>query len=582
VDQRLVIPAVAGAALVAGELAVILTSTSQHAELRVVGHPEARVFVLLIGWSFVGSGLVAWHRPRTIRFGALMLAVGFAWFAAALTASNSPVLFSIGLVIAPLWIGIFLHALLSFPTGRLESPTTRLIVAVYYFDVTVVQLAWVMFADVQRSPDCASCPQNVFLVSVRPAVASAILIVEQPILGVLSLLGALVLLVQRWRRATIPLRRALAPVLVSGGVCLLVLLLTILLEPFSFGAGRLVGWLGGLAFTAVPLAFLAGLLRQRLARSAVGNLVVELSETAAPPDLREALSRALRDPSLRIGYWLPDSDRYVDVEGRAFDLPTDVELASTAVEHGGQRVAVLVHDASLLDDPDLIRAACAAGGLALANARLQAELRARVTELRQSQARIVEVGDAERRRLERNLHDGAQQRLLSVALGLRLVEARLANHTEEAELVTASRLELERSLQELREVAHGIHPAVLSDHGLEVALEAVVARSPVPVRLSVDLDGRLPEPIEAAAYYLVCEALTNAAKHAHASKITVQISRRDGQVLVEVADDGRGGADMAAGSGLRGLADRVVALDGRLVINSDAGGSAIRAEMPCA
>jgi signal transduction histidine kinase len=582
VDQRLVIPAVAVAGLVAGELAVVLTSTSQHAELRVVGHPEAPAFVLLIGWSFVGSGLVAWHRRRTNRFGALMVAVGFAWFAAALTASNSRVLFSIGLVIAPLWIGIFLHALLSFPTGRLESRAARLIVAVYYFDVIVLQLAWVMFANVQRSPDCASCPQNVFLLWDLPAVARAVLIVEQPILGVFCLLGALVLLVQRWRNATVPLRRALAPVLVSGGVCLLVLLFTILLEPFSYAAGRLVGWIGGIAFTAVPLAFLAGLLRQRLARSAVGDLVVELSETATPPDLREALSRALRDPSLRIGYWLPDSDRYVDVEGRVFELPTNGELVSTVVEHGGQRVAVLVHDASLLDDPGLIRAACAAGGLALANARLQAELRARVHELRQSQARIVEVGDAERRRLERNLHDGAQQRLLSVALGLRLVEARLANHTEEAELVAASRVELERSLQELREVAHGIHPAVLSDHGLEVALEAVVARSPVPVRLSVDLDGRLPEPIEAAAYYLVCEALTNTAKHAHASKITVQISRRDGQVLVEVADDGRGGADMAAGSGLRGLADRVAALDGRLVIDSDAGGSAIRAEMPCA
>src|SRR5215210_7382271 len=413
-----------------------------------------------------------------------------------------------------------------------------------------------MLANVQRSPDCASCPQNVFLISDRPAVASAVLIVEQPILGVLCLLGALVLLVQRWRNATVPLRRALAPVLVSGGVCLLVLLFTILLEPFSYAAGRLVGWIGGFAFVHGGSAGVSG-----------GSAAATASpvscwgpgsgagETATPPDLREALSRALRDPLLRIGYWLPDSNRYVDVEGRAFELPPAGALASTVVEHGGQRVAVPVHEASLLDDPDLIRAACAAGGLALANARLQAELRARVNELRQSQARIVEVGDAEPRRLERNLHDGAQQRLLSIALGLRLVEARLATHPDEAELVASSRLELERSLQELREVAHGIHPAVLSDHGLEVALEAVVARSPVPVRLSVHLDGRLPEPIEAAAYYLVCEALTNTAKHAHASKVTVQISQYDGRVRVEVADDGRGGADMAAGSGLRGLAD---------------------------
>ena len=409
------------------------------------------------------------------------------------------------------------------------------------------------------------------------------LIVEQPIVGVLCLVGALVLLAQRWRKATVPLRRALAPVLVSGGVCVLVLLLTILIEPFSYAAGRVIGWISGLAFTAVPLAFLAGLLRQRLDRSAVGDLVVELSESARPSDLREALSRALHDPSLQIGYWLPDGNRYVDVEGKAFELPLEGSLASTVVQHGGQRVAVLVHDASLLDDPDLIRAACAAGGLALANARLQAELRASVNELRQSRARIVEVGDTERRRLERNLHDGAQQRLLSVALGLRLVEARLAAHPVEADLVASSRSELEQSLQDLREIAHGIHPAVLSDHGLAVALETVVARSSVPVRLSMEVDGRLPEPIEAAAYYVVCEALTNTAKYAHASRATVHISCQDGRVRVEFTDDGRGGADMATGSGLRGLADRVAALDGRFVVTSPAGGgTAISAEIPCA
>jgi len=193
------------------------------------------------------------------------------------------------------------------------------------------------------------------------------------------------------------------------------------------------------------------------------------------------------------------------------------------------------------------------------------------------------VGDVERRRLEHNLHDGAQQRLLAVALGLRLVEARLATHPAEAELVAGSRLELERSLQELREVAHGIHPAVLSDHGLAVALEAVVARSPVPVRLTMDIEGRLPERIEAAAYYLICEALANTAKHAHASKVTVQISGHDGRIRIEVADDGRGGAEMANGSGLRGLADRVAALDGRFVVTSAAGaGSVITAEIPCA
>lgn len=583
-NRRMVTLSVMAAALVAGGLAVTLTVTSEHEELRVVGHPQAPVFVLLIGWSFVGSGLVAWRQRPASHFGLLMMAVGFAWFAAALEASNHPVLFSAGLTIAPLWLGIFVHALLSFPTGRLETRIARVVTAVYYFDVIVLQLAWVMFANVQRSPGCHECPDNVFLLADMPTLATAIFIAEQPIVGVLSLSSALGLLVTRWRTATAPLRRVLAPVVVSGGICLLVLLLTILVEPFSYTAGQLVGWLGGVAFTAVPVAFLIGLLRQRLARASVGDLVVELGRTATLPDLRGALSRTLGDPSLQIAYWLPDSDSYVDVDGRPFVPPqSGGALASTVVEYGGQRVALLIHDASLLEDPDRIRATCAAAGLALANARLQAELRASLDELRESRARIVEVGDAERRRLERNLHDGAQQRLLSVALGLRLVEAHLVAQPDEAKLVARWRLELEHSMQELREVAHGIHPAILSHHGLAVALEAVVARSAVPTRLSIDLDGRLPEAIEATVYYVVCEALTNTAKYAQASKATVHIWRRDELVLVEVADDGLGAVDITRGSGLRGLADRVAALDGRFVVTGRAGGgTVIRAEIACA
>jgi signal transduction histidine kinase len=575
---------VVAGALVAGGLAVALTATSRHEGLRVVGHPQSPVFVLLIGWSFIGSGLVAWRDPRSYRFGSLMMAVGFAWFAASLEASNDPLLFSIGRVIAPLWIGVFLHALLSFPTGRLESTAARVIVVAYYLDVAVVQLAWVMFADVTSAAGCSGCPSNLFLVADNPVLAQAILIVEQPLVGVLALAGALVLLVARWRAATAPLRRALAPVLISGGICVLVLLVTILIEPFSPAAGRVVGWLGGVAFTAVPLAFLTGLLRRRLDRSSVGDLVVELGERATPPDLREALRRALHDPSLQIAYWLPDRDAYVDGEGRSFGLPpSTAAVASTVVEHGGQRVAALIHDASLLQDPGLIRAVCAAAGLALANARLQAELRARLDELHESRARLLEAGQAERRRLERNLHDGAQQRLLSVALELRLVEARLAAHPAEADLVAHSRTELERSLQELREVAHGIHPAVLTDHGLAVALETVVARSAVPVRLSVDVDGRLPEAVEATAYYLISEALTNTAKHAQASKATVQVTRSGAVLVVEVTDNGIGGADVAGGTGLRGLADRVAAVDGRFTVTSPpGGGTTISAEIRCA
>jgi signal transduction histidine kinase len=208
---------------------------------------------------------------------------------------------------------------------------------------------------------------------------------------------------------------------------------------------------------------------------------------------------------------------------------------------------------------------------ALANAQAREDLAA-------SRARIVQAGDAERRRLERNLHDGAQQRLVSLALMLRLAARR---HPEDDQLERAGE-ELAHALQELRELARGIHPAVLTERGLEPAVRALADRAPVPVELTVELQERLTGPAEAAAYYVVSEALTNVAKYARASLVTVTIRRQEaGGVRIEVADDGVGGADPVGGSGLRGLADRVEALGGRVEIDSPPGlGTTLRADLP--
>jgi signal transduction histidine kinase len=217
------------------------------------------------------------------------------------------------------------------------------------------------------------------------------------------------------------------------------------------------------------------------------------------------------------------------------------------------------------------------------NGRLQAELRARLEELRGSRARVIDAGQEERQRLERNLHDGAQQRLIALSLELSLLEQRLGDDPETTTRLKGARREIALSLEELRDVARGIHPAVLSGHGLQVALESVAARASVPVRLTVALDGRLQERLEVVAYYVVSESLTNIAKHAHATRATVDVSREDGQVVVEVVDDGIGGADTERGSGLRGLADRVEALGGRLrVWTPRGGGTRVKAEIPCA
>jgi signal transduction histidine kinase len=254
----------------------------------------------------------------------------------------------------------------------------------------------------------------------------------------------------------------------------------------------------------------------------------------------------------------------------------------TLIERNGERVGALLHDAWLQDEPELLGAATAAAGIALENGRLQAELRARVNELRASRARIVGAGDEERRRLERNLHDGAQQRLVALGMQLRLLESRIRTDPAAAEaLVATAASELAISVDELRELARGIHPAVL-DHGLTVALESLAARSTVATAVSVDLLDRLPEVVEVAAYFVASEALANVAKYAQATAVTINVSRTAGAALVEVADDGVGGADDEAGSGLRGLADRVEALGGQLRISSPRGsGTTISAVIPC-
>jgi signal transduction histidine kinase len=242
-----------------------------------------------------------------------------------------------------------------------------------------------------------------------------------------------------------------------------------------------------------------------------------------------------------------------------------------------------VHDAALRNEPQLLAAVSAAAEIALENGRLQVELKARLEELRESRARVIAVGQKERQRLERNLHDGAQQRLIALSLELGLLEERVAGDPDSRRRLEDARREIATSLEELRDIARGLHPAVVSGHGLAVALESMAARAQVPVRLTMELPERLPEQVEVAAYYVVSESLANIEKHARATSATVALARIDGQVVVEIVDDGIGGADSERGSGLRGLADRVEALGGRLRIwTPRGGGTHVKAELPCA
>jgi signal transduction histidine kinase len=336
----------------------------------------------------------------------------------------------------------------------------------------------------------------------------------------------------------------------------------------------------------VPFAFLFGLLRSRLSRAgAVGELIGRLGEgRERRGTLRDALADALGDPSLQLAYWLPDRERYVDATGTPVDLPAPGSArAWTAVARDGSPLAAIVHDPALAEDGELVDAVGAAAGLALENERLDAELRARVEELRDSRQRLIEAGLAERRALERNLHDGAQQRLVSLAINLRMARGKVDADPEGAgELLDEAMGELDEATSELRELARGIHPAVLSDRGLPAALDTLAGRSPVTVDVTHTPSERLPAPVEVVAYYVVAEALTNVAKYARAERAEVRVTRDNGHVLVMVSDDGVGGADPSGGSGLRGLADRLAAFDGRLDVESPhGGGTTITAQIPC-
>jgi signal transduction histidine kinase len=321
-------------------------------------------------------------------------------------------------------------------------------------------------------------------------------------------------------------------------------------------------------------------------RSVLRWLATVLLSSPPPPGtiVRDSLAEGLRDATLTIAYWLPEQQRFVDEDGRPVELPEPGSgRAWTPVEHDGELVAGIVHQDSLAAESDLVRTAGSNALLALENERLKADLRARLEELRASRVRIVEASDAARRQLERDIHDGAQQRLLALALQLRRARTKVSAGDEEAgSLLDESLEELGGALEELRELARGIHPAILSERGLEVALESLATRTPLPVDLDLDIPERPPAGVEATAYFFVSEALANVVRHADATRAWVRAVRRGSVLELEVRDDGKGGAASGAGSGLRGLEDRLSAAGGRLELRSPEGaGTRLRTELPC-
>jgi signal transduction histidine kinase len=529
---------------------------------------------LAVGWAFVAAGLVAWRGPGGRRTGTLMVAEGISWFITNFQGSGVPAFFVVAVWLGALNEAILVHLVLAFPSGRLASRPERLLVAAFYVIALAGGLAFVFVNGTPYDPyRCQGCTAGV-PVSAAGDRVGVVASHAGDALGTLLGLAVVVLVVRRWARSSGPGRRALAPVWLSLGACALLVgqhaWEASPVEPPAALAAVVV-WLTDVLELAVPLGFLAVVLRMRLARAAVGELVLDLGPDLSPPALEAALRSTLGDPSLELGLWHERSRGYRDAAGRPIALgDPEGPRAATRIDDDGRPLAVVLHDRALAGDPRLLDAVAAAARLS--------------TEPQRLAARIAASADTARRRLERDLHDGAQQRLVLLALTLGSARQQLGGRPDDAGLqATLARAaeELSMGLDELRDLARGIHPAVLTERGLRAAVESLAASMPIPIHVAV-AGGPWPPAVEANAYFVVSEALTNVARHARAASARITVEPAGGRLVVEVADDGAGGADPARGSGLRGIGDRLAAVGGTLSVESPAGaGTRIHAELPC-
>ncbi len=543
--------------------------------------PDA-VLTVVLGASLLGSGLVSWRARPENRLGPVMVLTAFGFFASQLTEASPAWMYTLGTAVQYLWLIGFLYLLLTFPSGKPSGRLDRWLMGGVVVLLCLPILA--MLDGNKAGLRCGACPDNLIQIVHNNQEALNLLNLQR-LLGSSLLLVIVVVLIRRWLRASTARRHAVSPVLVAGCATFVALAATATLDLFGDPLNALPANVFFYLAATVPIAVMFVFLQRQLARGGVAGLVVELGTLGVGTDLRQALARTLGDPSLELAFWFPTERCYVDGDGAPVRLPDDDSgRRATLVERDGQRIAALLHDPVLDDDAELVRSVCAAASLALENERLQAELKARLVDLQASRARLVGATDAERRRIERDLHDGTQQRLVSIAMSLGLLESKLpAQEGEARPLLRETRGALTLALAELRELTHGITPPLLVERGLSAALDELCRRAALPTHLRLELDRRLPDHVESAAYFMASEALTNAAKHSHASEVRVAASCAGATLTVEVSDDGIGGAGAAGGSGLRGLADRVEAIGGCFTVSSPPGrGTTLRAEIPCA
>lgn len=518
---------------------------------------------------YLGAGTLGWWRRPSNRIGPLALAGAVLWLAGGLVNTAPPALVAVGAVTQTAVIALVAHLLLAYPSGRLPDRASRWTAAAVWFVCLVLQAPLYLFGTrlgdalvVADRPDLAELGETV-----------------QALAGTTTVAVTTVLLSRRLRRADRLQQRVLAPLYLYGVLAIFAIPLTSYLLPRVGFTPEAVNVVQLLVLAGVPVAFVGGILRGGFARTGeVEELASWLSAAGARPELTATLARALGDDSLELVFWVPERSGYVDADGRAATLPAADSLRAVAeVELAGRRVGAIVYDATLTAEPDVVRAAGRVMALAMDRERLTAELRASQGALRRSRARIVDAADRERRKIARDLHDGLQVRLVLLALDAQEV-AKVAG-----EPAIALRAGIDAAAAELRGLVHAVMPAALVERGLSAATEDLVDRMPLPTRLELGVTDRtLPPAVESTAYFVVAEGLANALKHARAHRLVVRLEHAENRLCVEVHDDGVGGAERGAGSGLRGLADRVDTLGGHLDVHSVAGqGTRLLVELPC-
>ena len=555
--------------------------------------PQFLLLDLLTGLTFVVAGLGAvWLRPEA-RTGPWLLLCGALWYVGSYGPSGQPVVTYLGFAFEA-YYDLVLAALLlvlSSPAHRLHP---RALLAALAGTMLARSLGRLVLLDPVRLFDCADCPPNPFaLWPDLTAFETVEIVTNVAMAGLLTLVGLTAL----WRllRSGPVGRRARWPILIAGGLAMTAAAFDAFEYAWSTTTGSLPvelaePWNGVFSWTMfgvrtlVPIGFLLVTLRIRSAPGPLGPFAAGLEHPAGSGTVGDALRTALGDPSLLL-LRPADSGTWTTEDGAQAALPDLGQgRAFTLVGREDRPSAAIAHDPALLEQPELLEAVVRVLRLALENERLEAELREQLRAVTESRERIVMAAEEERRRVERDLHDGAQQRLVGVMLALQqargTADADMVPEALREQLAVAAH-ETNEAIRELRELARGIHPAILEDEGLRAAVAALARRAGIPVDVRLTVDARLPRVIESTAYFTIAEALTNTLRHAGASHASVRVVHAGQTLELEVSDDGQGGADLERGSGLRGLADRVMAVGGRLEVESKAGGGTrVRATIP--